>query len=132
MFARGISSFTRTWMMNLGCQKRLSKRALRPCVRTETRHMTSRLGIKFPTPYAWGSNSPPPGKLKRSNARGMPGGMLKLRFDRYIRLVIYVMKWGLFQFAHGLCKSTKKFIFLICSSILIQVAIKVHGPTPPK
>ena len=40
----------------------------------ETRRMTSRLGIKFPTPYAWGSNSPPPGRLRRSNARGIPGG----------------------------------------------------------
>ena len=36
--------------------------------------MTSRIGIKFPTPYVWRSNSPPPGRLKRSNARGMPGG----------------------------------------------------------
>ena len=43
-------------------------------------------GIKSPTPYALGSNSPPPGRLKRSNAWGMPGGggMLKLRFDWYI------------------------------------------------
>ena len=52
--------------------------------------------FKFPTPKEWGSNSPPPGRLwssnsllpgtaKVSNARGMPGGgMLKLRFDRYI------------------------------------------------
>ena len=58
--------------------------------------MKSRVQFKFPTPKAWGSNSPPPGRLwssnsllpgmaKVSNARGMPrGGMLKLRFDRYI------------------------------------------------
>ena len=55
--------------------------------------MTSRLWIKFPTPYAWGSNSPPPGRLKWSNARGMPGGVgggegvLKLRFKWYIILI---------------------------------------------
>ena len=44
-------------------------------------HMKSRVQFKFPTPNAWGSNSP-------SNARGFPrgggGGMLKLWFDRYI------------------------------------------------
>ena len=28
---------------------------------------------------------PPPGQEKTSNARGMPGGMLKLRFDWYIK-----------------------------------------------
>ena len=38
------------------------------------RNMTSRLAIKFPTPYEWWSNSPPPGQEKASNARGMPGG----------------------------------------------------------
>ena len=54
-------------------------------VRTEKRHMTLRIGIKSPTPYAWGSNSPHPERLKRSNARGMPGGRLKLRFERYIK-----------------------------------------------
>ena len=74
-----VSQVSHIWM-NLGCQKRLQSTS-------ETRYMTSRIGIKFPTPYAWGSNSPPPGKLKRSNARGMPGGgMLKLRFERYIKL----------------------------------------------
>ena len=26
-------------------------------------HMKSRLRFKFPTPYTWGSNSPPPGRL---------------------------------------------------------------------
>ena len=33
------------------------------------------------------SKSPPPGQEKTSNARGMPGGggMLKLRFDWYIK-----------------------------------------------
>ena len=56
--------------------------------------MKSRVQFKFPTPKAWGSNSPPPGRLwwsnsllpgtaKVSNARG---GKLKLRFDRYIIL----------------------------------------------
>ena len=47
------------------------------------------IGIKFPTPYAWESNSPPLGRLKWSNAQGMPWGGggegLKLRFERYIR-----------------------------------------------
>ena len=33
---------------------------------------------------------PPPGQEKTSNARGMPGGMLKLRFDWYI--IIYMKK----------------------------------------
>ena len=42
--------------------------------RIETHHMTSRIGIKFPTLYAWGPNSPTPGWLKWSNAQGMPGG----------------------------------------------------------
>ena len=36
--------------------------------------MTSRLAIKFPTPFEWWSNSLPPGQEKASNARGMPGG----------------------------------------------------------
>ena len=52
-----------------------------------SRNMSSRLAIKFPTPYEWWSNSLPPGQEKASNARGMPGGggeMLKLRFDWYI------------------------------------------------
>ena len=39
-----------------------------------SRNMTSRLAIKFPTPYEWWSNSRPPGQEKASNARGMPGG----------------------------------------------------------
>ena len=44
--------FTRTWM-NLGCQVRLQSTPpwlIMPRARTETRHMTWRLGIKFPTP----------------------------------------------------------------------------------
>ena len=49
-----------------------------------SRIMTSRLVIKFPTLYGWWSNSLPPGQEKASNARGMPGGMLKLRFHWYI------------------------------------------------
>ena len=58
--------------------------------------MKSRVQFKFPTPKAWGSNFPPPGKtlmikfpppwdgkdVKCPGAGG--GGMLKLRFDRYI------------------------------------------------
>ena len=64
--------------------------------------MKSRVQFKFPTPKAWGSNSPPPGRLwwsnsllpgtaKVWNARGMPGGggMLKLRFERYIRSLFF-------------------------------------------
>ena len=39
-----------------------------------SRNMTSRLAIKFLTPYEWWSNSLPPGQDKTSNARGMPGG----------------------------------------------------------
>ena len=39
-----------------------------------SRNMTSRLAIKFPTPYEWWSISLPPGQEKTSNARGMPGG----------------------------------------------------------
>ena len=39
---------------------------------TETRHMTSRLGFKFPSP----------GRQRGQMAGG--GGMLKLRFDQYI------------------------------------------------
>ena len=39
-----------------------------------SRNMTSRLAIKFPTPYEWWSNSLPPGQEKAPNARGMPGG----------------------------------------------------------
>ena len=39
-----------------------------------SRNMSSRLAIKFPTPYEWWSNSLPPGQEKASNARGMPGG----------------------------------------------------------
>ena len=58
--------------------------------------MTSRIGIKFPTRYAWGSNSPPLGRLKRSNAQGMPeGGMLKLQFERYIIWAFCVFQVGL-------------------------------------
>ena len=53
-----------------------------------TRNMTSRLAIKFPTPYEEWSNSLPPGQGKASNARSMPGGMLKLRFDWYITFSI--------------------------------------------
>ena len=71
VFARDISSFTRTWM-NLGCKKRLQ--SISTMTYHETRHMTLRLRIKLPTLCAWGSNSPPPGKAKQSNARGMPGG----------------------------------------------------------
>ena len=55
-----------------------------------SRDMTSRLAIKFPTPFEWWTNSLPPGHEKTSNARGMPGGkggMLKLRFDWYIKLI---------------------------------------------
>ena len=61
--------------------------------------MKSRLAIKIPTHYERWSNAPPrgrlrwttlpPGQEKASNAWGMPGGggggMLKLRFDWYIR-----------------------------------------------
>ena len=45
------------------------------------------MGIKFPTPWKTLiiKFPPPPLTAKVSNARGMPGGgMLKLRFDRYI------------------------------------------------
>ena len=38
-----------------------------------TRNMTSRLAIKFLTPYGWWSNALPPGQEKVSNAWGMPG-----------------------------------------------------------
>ena len=72
MFARGISSFTRTWM-NLRCQKRLQSTSAttysnpNPNIDIEARDE-----IHHP----------------RSNARGMPGGgMLQLRFDRYIILI---------------------------------------------
>ena len=54
--------------------------------------MKSRVEFKFPTSKAWGSNSPPPGRLwwsnsllpgtaKVSNARGMPGGGACWSFD---------------------------------------------------
>ena len=36
-----------------------------------SRDMTSRLAIKFPTPFEWWSNALPPGQ---ENAWGMPGG----------------------------------------------------------
>ena len=66
---------------------------------TATHNMTSRLAIKFPTPYEYwsyappprrlsSSNSLPPGQEKTSNARGMPGGMFKLRFDWYISISV--------------------------------------------
>ena len=65
-----------------------------PSACTETRHMTSRLGFKFPTTYVGGSNSPPlmhgdqiphprEGKAVKCPGGG-GGGMLKFRFDRYI------------------------------------------------
>ena len=76
MFACGISSFTHTWM-NLGWQKRLQSTSAMTyhalCRHRDTSHDIE-ARIKFPTPYAWGSNSLPPGRLKQSNARGMPGG----------------------------------------------------------
>ena len=49
-----------------------------------TCNMKPRLAIKFPIPYKWRSNVLPPGQEKASNARSMPRGMLKLRFDWYI------------------------------------------------
>ena len=49
-----------------------------------TRNMKPRLAIKFPTPFEWWLNALPSGQEKASNARGMPGGMLKLRVDWYI------------------------------------------------
>ena len=67
-------------------------------------HMKSRVQFKFPTPNAWGSNSPPPWKtliIKFPPPRdgkgvkcpgewgGGGGGVLKLRFDRYI-FFIYI------------------------------------------
>ena len=61
-----------------------------PRARNKTRHMTSRLGFKFPTLYAWVSNSLSPGKQWRQvpgicpGSWGEGGGVLKLRFDRYI------------------------------------------------
>ena len=65
MFARGISSFTRTWM-NLGCQKRLQSTSAttypnpNPNIDIEARDE-----IHHP----------------RSNARGMPGGGGCCSFD---------------------------------------------------
>ena len=43
-------------------------------VESATRNMTSRLAIKFPTPYEWWSNALPPRQEKAWNARGMPRG----------------------------------------------------------
>ena len=52
-----------------------------------TRNIKSRLAIEFPIPYEWWSNALPPGQEKASNALGMPRwGVLKLRFDWYIKL----------------------------------------------
>ena len=51
-----------------------------------TRNIKSRLAIKLSTPYECWSNALPPGQEKASNARGIPGGMLKLQFDWYIIL----------------------------------------------
>ena len=59
---------------------------INPCGISATRIMTLRLMIKFPSPCGWWSNSLPPGQEKASNARGMPGGILKLRFDWYITI----------------------------------------------
>ena len=48
MFARGMSSFTHTWM-NLGCQKCLQSTSAMPVImpraHTETCHMTSRIAL---------------------------------------------------------------------------------------
>ena len=52
-----------------------------------TRNIISRQVIQFPTPYEWWTNSRPPGQEKASNARRMPGGMLKVRFDWYLNLL---------------------------------------------
>ena len=43
------------------------------CMQRDTSHDIKAVD-QIPHPYAWGSNSPPPGRLKWSNARGMPRG----------------------------------------------------------
>ena len=61
--------------------------------------MTLKHGFKFSTPYAWGSNSPPPEDndseilfppgRQRGQMSGVclgGGGVLKLRFDQYIKV----------------------------------------------
>ena len=61
MFARGISSFTGTWM-NLGCQKRLQSTSTMTyhasCTHRDASHDIEARD-QIPHPYAWGSNSPP-------------------------------------------------------------------------
>ena len=52
----------------------LSAMILSTQVESATRNMTSRLAIKFPTPYEWWSNALPPEQEKAWNAWGMPGG----------------------------------------------------------
>lgn len=39
----------------------------------------------------WSQNLIPLGKAKVSNVRGMPGGMLKLRLDRYITILYHAI-----------------------------------------
>ena len=87
MFASGISSFTRTWM-NLGCQKRLQSTSAMTyhasCTYRDTSYDIEDRD-RIPRPLCMGIKFPIPGKVKTVKCPGYArGGMLKLRFDRYI------------------------------------------------
>ena len=74
MFARGISSFTRTWM-NLGCQKRLQSTSAMTyhtsCTHRDTSH-DIKARDQIPHPLCMGIKFATPGKGKGSNV--CPGG----------------------------------------------------------
>ena len=70
MFARGISSLTRTWV-NLGCQKRLQSTSAMTYHASRTHRDTSH-------------DIEDRDQIPRPLSMGTGGGMLKIRFDRYI------------------------------------------------
>ena len=65
-------------------------------MRTHVKHrrLNVKAGVQIPHPLsAWRSNSPPPGRQRGQMPEVCPGGMLKLRFDRYITNMISTIGW---------------------------------------
>ena len=64
-----------------------------------TRNMISRLGSNSPSPMSGDQIPSLPGRKRRQNARGMPGGrMLKLWFDWYIIVFLHVITFDVMLF----------------------------------